>query len=266
MATIPFDEHTSKGVLGNAAEGGGVGAVWAAEIGDGKTSAEMLAAMRRAGEYYVKGLSPEGFSVRLGTELRARFESLQAEAAGDYGRMREIAQASLERLAKATASNDGQRRRIADLTASAHYAVARAAFQAGDDRAAEAAGREAVRLRSAVPARNSDEEGSEADARVLLAAALGRQGRAAEASEALAPALAFHRRITAKGNDSMLERLALAQCLHAAALAHPDKARAHLAEAQRQLDSLPAEMQARRSVTVVRHWIAQDKTGRRARG
>jgi hypothetical protein len=123
-----------------------------------------------------------------------------------------------------------------------------------------------ARRRLAIPA----DQATEADpfeeqsaARAQLAHALAGQGRAREATAALAPALAFYRLEQERNAHGLFFRRAFAYALYVSALARTDAAEraADLAEATRQLESLTAEARQMASVRELSALIATARAG-----
>jgi hypothetical protein len=93
---------------------------------------------------------------------------------------------------------------------------------------------------------------------VLLAYAVARQGRRAEAAKMLEPELKYARDLVGRGSDDLGNHLLLAQALYAAAVASPANAGALLGEAAARIDAMPRDMTQRKSVARLRSQIAEE--------
>jgi tetratricopeptide (TPR) repeat protein len=242
--------------------GSGFAAVWAADVGDMPTSAQWLAELHRLTNIRYERAPKSGFFRLYWAEQVARFEYGIDEAKGDYEKMRQGAQASVARLKVVPVANEAQRRTVDPLLALANANVASACIYLHDYAAAEPAAREALRLQSALPIQNLDDQQAITFYQMLLAAALARQGRLPEARSTIEPALALHRRLMAQGTEDLTEHLSWATTLYVAALADPAQSAKYLAEAQKVVAAFPPEMAKRHSVAVVRGWIAAEKSKR----
>jgi hypothetical protein len=98
--------------------------------------------------------------------------------------------------------------------------------------------------------------------RLLLALAIARQGRSAEALKLAEPELRFHRDLLKGGSEDLTQHLQLARALLVVALASPPQRKELLAEAGKVMDGLPAEMAKRKPVAQLRGWIAQEAAKR----
>jgi hypothetical protein len=92
---------------------------------------------------------------------------------------------------------------------------------------------------------------------------LAKLGRHAEAQEAIAPALKFHRELQARHHDDLTQRVQLAQALYAKAIAGGGSEAASLQEAAALIDGLPPLMRGMKSVSLIRSDIAEEQNGRR---
>ena len=127
----------------------------------------------------------------------------------------------------------------------------------GEFAAAETTARKAVdaeRANNDVPANVY----ATSQARAVLAVALARQGKFAEANQALAPALAFYRSPTATKSDVVTLKISHAEALLAAAVANPKEKAKYLGDALRRLDALPATMKPLKDVVQLRAEIAAE--------
>jgi tetratricopeptide (TPR) repeat protein len=137
--------------------------------------------------------------------------------------------------------------------------MARVEFERGDYVAAEGAAREALE------ARKSQGDGAVQDLRDLgeistwVTMALVRQGRVAEAAQAIAPVVKFQRGIAVKNRGDQWLPYEFAAALYAEALTDTKQAPALLVEAGRLLDRMPPSM---RNLHDVRQWRARIQQAR----
>ena len=90
--------------------------------------------------------------------------------------------------------------------------LANAAFMLGDYAAAETALKKSMTAQQQLTERTLDRERDVAQSQILLAMILARQGRQADAQQAVAPALKLHRDLHArKDNEDLTQRIELAQ-------------------------------------------------------
>jgi tetratricopeptide (TPR) repeat protein len=262
IKAVPAKGPQRSFVAGNLNFGAGFGAVWFADYGDAQKADELLALHRKLADITYENAPKEGFYRQYWPSWTDRFEYSIAEAQGDYAKMQKIAEASIERLKKIPAGNEGQRRAVHVQLAQAYAAAAYAHLYLHDAAGAEAAAREAVKVRSGLPAKSLDDRIAASVDQIVLAAALARQDKLAEARKVLEPALDLHRRVMARGTEDLTEHLAWAAALYASALANPAQAAGLLSEAQRIIAAFPPEMAKRHSAAIVRDWIAAEKSKR----
>jgi tetratricopeptide (TPR) repeat protein len=142
--------------------------------------------------------------------------------------------------------------------------LAFAAFMLGDYAAAESAVRKSMAVQRQLTDRTLDRLRDVAQAQALLGMILARQGKSADAQQAVAPALNLYRDLHVdKDNEDLTLRIELAQALLASAMADGGKEAASLAEAAALIDRLPSSMRQLRSTQLVRKMIAEEQGGRR---
>ena len=259
LRKMPADAATSSFLGFGLAFGSGWAMVWATDDGAAPEANPFVDLHRRYNEIYLAGLAKDGFARHLWTEWMALFQYLSAEARGDYVKMREVAAAASARIRQVPTTSEVQRLYMRQGLAGALEAEARAYLYQRDFASAERTIRQALEARGGLPRRNLDDELGIAADQAILAAALARQDKLAEARATLEPALALHRKLMARGTEDLTEHLLWATALYAAALSNPPQANALLAEAQRVIAPFPPEMARRHSVTVVRDWISEER-------
>jgi tetratricopeptide (TPR) repeat protein len=234
-------------------------AVWESELGNRAAAEVALEERRRYLERFLAPLTKDAFPRLVQPELTARFEAAMHFAAGEAGATRDVARASIGRHQQIKAANEGQSRAINEGLAIAHEQLTAALYLLRDYPAAEAAAREAIRYRELLKGRTRWDELDRASAQANLAMVLARRERLAQAREAVEPALALHRKLHAAGSEDLNQHLEFARALYAAALATPLQAPSLLQEGARILDAFPPEAARRKSVALVRNWIAEEQ-------
>jgi hypothetical protein len=136
------------------------------------------------------------------------------------------------------------------------YMKGEAEYSLGDYAAAEASARSALAARQLTRQSETEYRRMHADGQVLLARALVREKKEADARQAIAPVVDFLRKQAAEGKEEQTIRADLAESLYAQALAEPDRRAALLQEASALVAALPADMQAMHSVATLRKRIA----------
>lgn len=136
-----------------------------------------------------------------------------------------------------------------------------AAYEAGNFAASESHARSAVENWQSQPDEGLPHELVGAQFKVLLAQAVARQGRAAEAGEVLRPLLAYLREQHTRPHENLMIDFQLAHALYAASLAEPGERDARLAEATAVLDRLPPAMSRWKTGERLRDWISQGRMG-----
>ena len=98
----------------------------------------------------------------------------------------------------------------------------------------------------------------------LLAMALAREGRAADAQHVITPVVKFHRELAARNHGDEFQHVEFASALYAQALADKHARPALLKEADALIAGLPAQMRDLRSVRLWRDRIREELHGRTA--
>jgi tetratricopeptide (TPR) repeat protein len=127
-----------------------------------------------------------------------------------------------------------------------------AEYLAGDYSAAEHSLNEALDARKHWPMSTDDTRREQIEASTMLALALAGERRTAEAQKVIDPIVKYHRELAARNHGDQQQHVELARALYAQALIEPEHRTALLQEASALLDSIPAQMQALRSVRVWR--------------
>jgi tetratricopeptide (TPR) repeat protein len=241
----------------------GVGwlAAWESDSGNAAAARAALAEHARLAEASYRPLTPDSFIRFYWPQWTARFATMVAQGAGDHATMRDRANETIRILKDLKAAGPAQEQLRDEAFGLAYTLLAEAHVHLKEPGAAEGAAREAVRHFERIPARSGWDELDRAAAHTFLAIGLARQGRTAQAQQALEPALAVHRKHSRTEDATRLVQMA--QAHYAAALAgHPQAGRL-LDEADRALDRLPAEFGRLRTVAQARSWVAEEQ--RRAR-
>ena len=142
-------------------------------------------------------------------------------------------------------------------------AIATAELRLGNPAPAEVAARGALKAWQPLPRREylgSEQQG--AAIKTLLAQAIARQGRQAEAADVLRPALKYQRELHARQREDRQQHFDLAHALYVAALVEADQRSARLSESSAILDSLPPEMNRSKPGQLLRSWIAEEQKRR----
>lgn len=234
-----------------------------AEQGNDQRARELL---RRADGYYAKsqtegrriGLRPTGVAGAI-----SKFRALVV--LGDRAELAEAVDA-LDRLWA-----DPQRRGsladsiLWDLRFSVSYSLASglARLTLGELAAAEVQARRALAESQRMGTFTMGQRREDQQIRALLATVLARQGKLAEASATIQPAVAFFREPVVRASDIGILKAEHARVLQAAALATADPARRreYLLEAARQLDAMPATLRRFRSNVALRAEISRQLAG-----
>ena len=190
----------------------------------------------------------------LTTNADALFALRQAELAmlaGDSKDARALAIGAAERLSRMVVKADQLKMYVADLKVRAATLRAEAEYSLGDFAEALESARAGVELTRDPPRMRINDKLAGAQPVVIEAMALARLGRTADAAKILAPVLAMQHDYYARNHDFESQRFDYATALFAESLAEPAKRATSLAEANRVLHALPAEMQTLGSV---RRW------------
>jgi hypothetical protein len=139
-------------------------------------------------------------------------------------------------------------------------AAAIAEYELGNFAAAEALASSSVASWRAVPGAGLRHELIGAQAKILQAQSIARQGRGAESMGILGPLLRFLRDQHARPHENRMLDFQFAHALYAAALAEPAERDARLAEASAILDRLPPTMNRWKTGERLRGWIAEARS------
>jgi tetratricopeptide (TPR) repeat protein len=222
-----------------------------------------LADLRNSREIALKRLAPGTFERTTLEIFFERFPTTVSFTDGDYASARRLARERNQIAQGLAPTSAGEKRLQAFILLQTQRQMAQSSLRMQKYADAEADVRQAIAYRQAIPPRNLDEEREAMDDQILLALALARQGRVADAQPVVAPVVRFHRELAARGGSDETQRLQLAQALYAAALAGAGRERpALLAEATRTLDALPAELRALKSTQLIRSDIAEEQKHR----
>jgi tetratricopeptide (TPR) repeat protein len=149
-----------------------------------------------------------------------------------------------------------------DLSGQAEYML-------GDPAATEKSMREALEMHKRWPTHNDFDRRDEARMATLLAMALAREGRAADAQRVITQVVKFHRELAARNHGDEFQHVELASALYAQALADKHLRPALLKEADALVSALPAQIRDLRSVRLWRDRIREEvhaRTAASARG
>ena len=144
-----------------------------------------------------------------------------------------------------------------DLSGQAEYML-------GDPAATEKSMRQALEMHKHWPTHNEFDQRDEARMATLLAMALAREGRAADAQHVITPVVKFHRELAARNHGDEFQHVEFASALYAQALADKHARPALLKEADALIAGLPAQMRDLRSVRLWRDRIREELHGRTA--
>ena len=132
------------------------------------------------------------------------------------------------------------------------YSIAtRTAYLLGDYAGAERAERAATEARSHSPIEAVGDRRDMGELATWLAMAMARQGREADAAQAIAPVVKFQRELAVKNHGDQWQHVELAAALYVQALTDKTHRAALLREAAGKLDALPATM---RGLHCIRQW------------
>jgi tetratricopeptide (TPR) repeat protein len=212
-----------------------------AALGDAQSVLERIHREREAGSQ---------LTVRADALFALRQADL-ATLAGDPKAARTLAIGAAERLSHVVVTSDQLMMSAADLKVHAALLRADAAYSVGDYAEALDSARAGADLTRTPPRMRVADKLTAAQPVILEAMALARLGRTVEAAKVLAPVLAMEREYYARNHDFEFQRLEYATALFAEALAEPSMRATSLAEANRVLHALPAEMQ---TLASVRRW------------
>lgn len=227
-----------------------------ADLGD---QAGSLASMAEAASVREQRIRDEP----AGSFIRARMGSQYAYSAAtvaalnnDAAQAGKGAREAIAQMAVVKAAGASQRGRQHMMLFSAHSQLGGVEYGQGDYAAAAESLQSALAFRAKEPLGDRLAQREQARSAIMLSMALSQLNRHAEASTALAPALALHRDLARLNRDDQLQHLELASALVAQALADPASRGASLREANALIGALPAEMRSLRSVAIWRDRIA----------
>jgi hypothetical protein len=119
--------------------------------------------------------------------------------------------------------------------------------------------RRAIEYTARNPAFDTATKVQTSELRILLAAAIARQGRQAEAKAVIEPELKFQQELLARGSEDVRQHVILSEALLAMAYASPQAAaKPYLQEALGILDKLPPETKIRKTLIQLRGWITEE--------
>ena len=201
---------------------------------------------------------PEGAFLRLWIPRRmALGEAELAIIRGEYGPALAGGRAAMRDLEAIKSRSESDKRQLQGSLATAHRVIGWASYNLADYATAEAEMRKSIALLEKLPAPTTGDKVFLSDHRVLLALAIARQGRLDEARKVNDPELKFQRELVARGSEDLGQHVMYARSLLAAALSSPAARQENLAEAAKVIDRMPAEMKQRKTVALLRGWIAE---------
>ncbi len=237
--------------------------VWEAETGQRAAAGRSFDAFVKARKEFDK-LLPEGDSRRAVNRARASLgQARYQQVAGDQAAAYDLGNASireLEQLSFSTGDASSQARD--DALQNALGVVSKAALRLGRYAEAEAAARRRMTMPPLSGSSGNDPRKDMFQRRVLLAHAIAKQGRGAEAQTVLAPALDYYDREKKAGAIDTDFRLAYAEALYANALAQGSDSPGRvtrdqaLAEAAALLSGASAEVQRLNVTRELSGWIS----------
>jgi len=139
-----------------------------------------------------------------------------------------------------------------------------AEYMLGDPAAAEKSLREALDMHKRWPTHNDFDRRDEARMETLLAMALAREGRAADAEHVITPVVKFHHELAARNHGDEWQHVEFASALYAQALADKRQRPALLKEAAALISAVPAEIRDLHSIRLWRDRIREELHGRTA--
>jgi tetratricopeptide (TPR) repeat protein len=223
----------------------------AAELAEDSQSASLEQEAWRYDRGFLDGFKPGTFEheweLRLREVLRIELEYSRNE----YRRALEMGDGLQARIDKLSPSNDSEQLQHDFLSRRLNLGLAQAGEALNQHAATEAAARAALQYSAKLPNKTLSDRRRHAQAEILLAIALARQGKAEEARSTLAPALALHRELYAREHEDRFQHLELAMALYAAALLEPTQSSTLRGEARALLAAMPTGMRGMRSIA---HW------------
>ena len=235
----------------------------AAELGQKTTADQLMADSNRHLESYVGSLPANSFE----SEVRVASAGIPpvelASLLGDLTRARSAAKGVRERQLKLQPVDAFGREQVAGQLRRLHLSLGWVELQAADYTAALEHFIHVADSRKLMPARNLRQRLEAADDSALLAITLARGRRVEEAQSLADTTLAWEREQQEQMAEYPWRHWSLALALVAAAESTPAKSRALLAEAQAELDRLPAEARAARRSQMLQGLIANARRGAR---
>jgi tetratricopeptide (TPR) repeat protein len=181
-----------------------------------------------------------------------------AVARGDLALARARARGVREGLLAVDPGQDPEHRRLrADQLRVLHVALGRLEIESNDFGAAERQFRWAAEALRDIPQQALKERRDHADVTAAWALALARLGRLDEARPKAAEALAFQRELHARAGDDELHKRDLALALVASAWVESGRAKGLLDEANKAIDSMPAEARGLRTSRLIESLIGE---------
>jgi hypothetical protein len=228
------------------------------EAGENASAELTLAELAKARAAADKAKLPEGllayFDCISGMKLT---EGKIAE--GDWTGAAALSTQTIERRRASTTDNgDAGRRRKNECLVGSMANLGIAQYRLHDYSHAESSLRQAIELRNSWPLANTEERRDHAWIVAALALVLAREGRTADALATIAPAVKMYHEFSAINHGDLEARLEEANVTYVSALADPVRELAQLTRARALVSALPAEMQKRRSVALLRADIEGD--------
>jgi hypothetical protein len=231
-----------------------------ADAGDRKAAEAALAENARLTEMAGMGLPSDAYGRFLLREFAQQlFGYAIPAAAGDFQTVRAMAQGAIARIEQRKTEDASQELNRIKLLVATSYVLADACYRLKDYPAAEKAVTVAIENRQLVPRRTTQDARDAGDDQILASMIATRQGRSEDARRILAPVLAFHRGLHARGSDDLTQHVQLARALYAFALAKPTPRSPELAEAAAIIDRFPPAMRRQISVARLREWITEEQ-------
>jgi tetratricopeptide (TPR) repeat protein len=245
----------------------GLGAL-EADLGERQTAEADLATYARLNGQAVAELPPDSFMRAAieqfgpyGIGVAARYAL--PLAAGDYGAVRELARAAVQR-GQALQPKDALQEFIKNGRLATTYAVlADASYNLKDYAAADEQIKQAIDLRRRLPKRTLLDQLDIDDDLILAALIAVRLDRSVEAQQLIEPVVKFNRELKTRDHDDLFQHVQLARALYVSALASPAQRTAELNEAAALMDGLPPPMRRQISVALWRDRIAEEQKKRR---
>ncbi len=253
---IPREERISGYSAVNLSVWHSVVATFEAALGNrARANVEMAAAARYAGDAKAAGAGANFLALARMLNATQRADIARMDNDGLSAARDELDQEAAAYIAVLGGNLTGRR-----AVAVAHVlrASATLSLAMGDYAAAEKRARSALEMVRSTD-NDSLRDGAEASqSRALLAIALARQGKVAEANQVLAPALAFYQLPAVFKSDDETLKVQHARALYAAALANPVEKSKYLGEAAQRFDLMPAPLKRLKNFVIVREEIARE--------